>query len=157
MSYLILLVSVLGLDIISKHIVQQNMLLYQSIPIIPGCFNLTYIENPGAAFGLLSDLPLFWRSLFFISVSMIALCLIVVLFFKCSPDERLNRMALTLIMAGALGNLIDRIRLGVVVDFIDVYWRNSHWPAFNIADSAISVGVGVLIIDMLLNKKAAAN
>ncbi len=157
MNYLLVFVSALGLDIVTKHMVQQNMLLHQTIPIIPGLFNLTYIENPGAAFGLLADMPPFWRSLFFITASMVALCFIVIMFFKCSPDEIWNRTALTLIMAGAIGNLIDRLRLGAVVDFIDVYWRNSHWPAFNLADTAISVGVGVLLLDLLLNKKAAAD
>ena len=154
MSYLVLLVVVLGADIATKHLVQQNMLLHQSIPLIPGCLNITYIENPGAAFGLLANANHPWRTLFFIAVSLLALVFVVILFFKSSPEEQWNRIGLTLVLAGALGNLIDRLRFGVVVDFIDVYWRTAHWPAFNIADSAISIGVGILIIDLLLKRKA---
>jgi signal peptidase II len=153
MSYLMLLAIVLGMDIITKYLVQQNMLLHQTIPVIPGFLSLTYIENPGAAFGLLANVAYPWRQLLFIAVSILALIIIVVLFFKSPPEEQLSKTALTLILAGALGNLVDRLRLGVVVDFIDLYWRGFHWPAFNVADSAISIGVGMLIIDLLLKQR----
>jgi signal peptidase II len=155
MKYPILLAMVLGLDIATKYIVQRYMLLYQTIPLIPGFLNLTYIENPGAAFGLLANMGHPWRTVLFVVVSIVALTIVIVLFFKCSPEERWSKTALTLILAGAMGNLIDRLRMGVVVDFIDVYWRNWHWPAFNIADSAISIGVGMMIIDLFLNNKTA--
>jgi signal peptidase II len=153
MRYLIFLALVLGLDIATKYIVQGYMLIYQTIPIIPGLLNFTYVENPGAAFGVLANLNPPWRELLFVSVSLIALVIVIILFFKCSPEEKWSKAALILILAGALGNLIDRVRLGVVVDFIDVYWQNYHWPAFNIADSAISIGVGMLIIDLFFKQR----
>lgn len=157
MNYLVLLFLVLGLDLVTKYFIQQHMLLYQSIPLIHGFLSLTYIENPGAAFGLLANLASPWRTMLFIGFSILALTIVIVLFIKTPPEERLNKTAFSLITAGALGNMIDRIRFGVVVDFIDVYWRDFHWPAFNVADSAISIGVGILIIDLFLNHKTTSD
>ena len=121
--------------------------MFEVITVIPGFFNLTYVRNRGAAFGMLAGVPGIWRSAFFIVVTVIAIAAIVLLIRKTS--ERLLVAAFSLIAGGALGNLIDRIRYGEVVDFIDWYVRSHHWPTFNVADSAISVGVGLLVIDML--------
>ncbi len=157
MMYIVLLALILGLDIATKYVVQQNMLLYQSVPIIPGFLNFTYIQNPGAAFGFMANMPHPWRSIFFVTISIVALVVIIVLFVKSPADDYWNRTALILILSGAVGNLIDRLRFGAVVDFIDVYIRSWHWPAFNVADSAISIGVGMLIIELLIQKDSAAD
>ncbi len=115
-------------------------------------WNFKLAGNKGAAWGLFRDLPEQWRVAFFVVISIVAIAVIVSLFRKA--EEGLLQVALTLILGGALGNLIDRVRLGFVVDFIDWHTNDTwHWPTFNIADVAISVGVGLLLIDMLVNGK----
>ncbi len=143
---------VLFLDQVTKFIVMRRIGMFEVITVIPGFFNLTYVRNRGAAFGMLAGVPGIWRSAFFIVVTIIAVAAIVLLIRKTS--ERLLVAAFSLIAGGALGNLIDRVRWGEVVDFIDWYVRSYHWPTFNIADSAISVGVGLLAIDMLFGASA---
>ena len=138
---------VLLLDQVTKFLVMRRIGMFEVITVIPGFFNLTYVRNRGAAFGMLAGVPGIWRSAFFIVVTVIAIAAIVLLIRKTA--ERLLVAAFSLIAGGALGNLIDRIRYGEVVDFIDWYVRSHHWPTFNVADSAISVGVGLLVIDML--------
>lgn len=142
---------VLLLDQVTKFIVMRRIAMFEVITVIPGFFNLTYVRNRGAAFGMLAGVPGIWRSVFFIIVTVIAVAAIVLLIRKTS--ERLLVAAFSLIAGGALGNLIDRVRWGEVVDFIDWYVRSHHWPTFNIADSAITVGVGLLVIDMVFTKK----
>ena len=142
--------AVLLLDQVTKFLVMRHIRMFEVITVIPGFFNLTYVRNRGAAFGMLAGVPGIWRSAFFIIVTVIAVAAIVLLIRKTS--ERLLVSAFSLIAGGALGNLIDRVRWGEVVDFIDWYARSYHWPTFNIADSAISVGVGLLVIDMLFSK-----
>jgi signal peptidase II len=142
---------VLLLDQVTKFIVMRRIAMFEVITVIPGFFNLTYVRNRGAAFGMFAGVPGIWRSVFFIIVTVIAVAAIVLLIRKTS--ERLLVAAFSLIAGGALGNLIDRVRWGEVVDFIDWYARSYHWPTFNIADSAITVGVGLLVVDMLFTKK----
>ena len=105
---------------------------------------------PGAAFGILTNTPELWRRLFFIIVTLVAVAVIAGLIWKA--HERLLVIAFSLIAGGAIGNLIDRIRFGEVVDFIQWYVKSYYWPSFNVADSAISIGVGLLVIDMLIRK-----
>lgn len=136
----------LVLDQATKLYVDANFELYESIPVIEGWFHLTYIRNKGAAFGILSSGAL--RIPFFIGVAVIALAAILWYLRSLRADQKLAAFALALIFSGALGNLIDRIRLGEVIDFLDVFWRHHHWPAFNVADSAICVGVTLLIWEM---------
>ena len=121
-------------------------------------WNYRLAGNKGAAFGLFRDLPEGMRIPFFLVICIIAVVAITVMYNK-SHGQRLFQVALTLILGGAIGNLIDRIRFGYVVDFIDWFYKTSHWPTFNVADVAISVGVGLMIIDMIINKEhhAAAN
>src|SRR3990172_5228005 len=142
--------AVLLLDQATKFLVMRHIRMFEVITVIPGFFNLTYVRNRGAAFGMLAGVGGAWRSAFFIVVTVIAVAAIVLLIRKTS--ERLLIAAFSLIAGGALGNLIDRVRWGEVVDFIDWYVRSYHWLTFNIADSAISVGVGLLVIDMLFSK-----
>ena len=137
---------ILALDQATKLYVDANFELYESVPVIKGWFHLTYIRNQGAAFGILSNSAL--RVPFFITVAIIALLVILWYLRSLRPDQTLGTFALSLIFSGALGNLIDRVRLGEVIDFLDVFWRHHHWPAFNVADSAICVGVTLLIWEM---------
>ena len=141
------------LDQASKLWIMDVFALYQSKEIIPGFFNLIYITNTGAAFGILAGAPNSWRQLFFVSVALIALGAIVLLYRRLADEHPLNWIGLGLIAGGAVGNLIDRIRLGSVVDFLDFYYQSWHWPAFNIADSAITVGTGLFLLASFLEGK----
>jgi len=152
---LLLLISflVLALDQVTKLYIDRSMQLHSSIPVIPNFFSITYLRNKGAAFGILANSA--YRLPFFLLVSAVAVCVIVVVIKKLRDDQKLAAASLSLIFSGALGNLIDRVRLGEVIDFLDAHWYEHHWPAFNIADSAICVGVFLLAIDMYLEEKKA--
>ena len=134
------------LDQATKLYVDANFRLYESVPVIHGFFHLTYIRNKGAAFGILADSAV--RIPFFITVSIVAMLGILWYIKRLRNDQKLALVSLSLVFSGALGNLIDRIRLGEVIDFLDVFWKTYHWPAFNVADSAITVGVTLLCIEM---------
>lgn len=150
---LFFLIVVAGLlaDQASKLYVDKVMSLHQSIPVFDGLFNLTYLRNRGAAFSFLSSAS--WRLPFFIAVTLVAAGVIVVALKKTRDEQRLAQAALAMIFSGAVGNLIDRVRMGEVIDFLDVYWKSYHWPAFNIADSLICVGVALVALDMLREEK----
>lgn len=135
----------------TKIAIDRSMQLFDSVQIIENFFNITYVRNRGAAFSFLSDAS--WRLPFFIIISIIAALVILVAFRKLRNDQRLAHISLAMIFSGAVGNLIDRIRLGEVIDFLDVHWYRHHWPAFNVADSLICVGVILLAIDMMLEEK----
>ncbi len=139
------------IDQITKIAVDRTMQLSDSITIVEHFFHLTYVRNRGAAFSFLSDAS--WRLPFFISITIIAALVILVAFQKMRDDQRLAHTSLAMIFSGAVGNLIDRIRLGEVIDFLDVHWYQHHWPAFNVADSLICVGVFLLALDMMLEEK----
>ena len=143
---------VLVLDQITKYIIRTHVRLYDTITVIPGFFNITYVRNKGAAFGILSTLPEFWRSAFFIAVTIVAVAAIIALILKTT--DRLSVYAFSLIAGGAMGNLIDRIRYGEVVDFVQWYVKSHYWPSFNVADSAITIGVVLLAIEMLFGASA---
>ena len=147
---------VLVLDQITKYVIQTHVQLHDSITVVPGFFNITHVRNKGAAFGILSTLPEFWRSAFFITVTLVAVAAIIVLIIK--THERLLVYAFSLIAGGAIGNVVDRIRYGEVVDFIQWYVKSYYWPSFNVADSAISIGVVLLAFEMLFgtNTKSQA-
>jgi signal peptidase II len=147
--YLISLVIVL-LDQLAKLLVVRSMPLGQNIPIVPGFFDLTFVLNPGAAFSLFATLPEWIRNPFFILISVGAAVLIVAYRSRYLRENRLASVSLALIFGGAIGNLIDRLRYGVVVDFLDAHIYQYHWPIFNVADSSISVGVALLLLEMLL-------
>ena len=147
------LISVFGLlaDQASKLYVDKVMTLHQSIPVFDGLFNFTYLRNRGAAFSFLSDAS--WRLPFFIGVTLVAAVVIIVALKKMRDDQKLAQVSLAMIFSGAIGNLIDRVRLGEVIDFLDVYWKNHHWPAFNVADSLICIGVALVALDMLQEER----
>ncbi|HBQ21473.1 MAG: signal peptidase II [Deltaproteobacteria bacterium GWA2_38_16] len=136
---------VIALDQISKLYIEHHFNLHESITVIPNFFNLTYIRNTGAAFGLLSRAPESFRIPFFIIIPLIALTIIVLIFKKTKETQVLMISSLSLILGGAIGNFIDRVRFNYVIDFLDFHWFNYHWPAFNVADMTIVVGVILLI------------
>lgn len=138
-------------DQFTKIWVDRSMKLYDSIQVIENFFHITYLRNRGAAFSFLSDAS--WRLPFFIIISIIAAVVILVAFRKLRDDQKLGQRALAMIFSGAVGNLIDRVRLGEVIDFLDAHWYRHHWPAFNVADSLICVGVFLLALDMILEEK----
>lgn len=139
---------VIVIDQIVKIYVDQTMELYQTIEIVENYFNLTYIRNKGAAFGMLANMDEAWRVPFFLCISVIAIGAILYTLHAYKDSSRIFPVALAMILGGAVGNMIDRARLGEVIDFILVHWHQYHWPAFNVADSAITVGVGMLILHM---------
>jgi signal peptidase II len=125
--------------------------------VLPGFFNLTYLTNNGAAFSMLAGQPALWRQVFFIGAAGVALVFIWLAQRSFGRNSALYTAALALIAGGAIGNLIDRIRFGFVIDFLDVYVGIHHWPAFNIADSAITVGVTLFIFNNLVLERRQAD
>lgn len=146
--------SIIFLDQLTKQQIMQTMRLHESISIIPNLFSLTYIRNPGAAFGLLAGSSNAFRMVFFGLTSIFALGLLSTILFRMPEQDWMGRISVAAILGGAIGNLIDRLRFGEVIDFLDVYVENYHWPAFNVADSAITVGVIFLIIHFAFEKRA---
>jgi signal peptidase II len=145
--------AVIVLDQITKSVIAGRFGLHESYPVINGFFNLVYVMNPGAAFGFLAGASATFRYVFFIGINIVALALILYYLIKSKPESILIVVCLTLIFAGAVGNLFDRIRFGAVVDFLDIYIGTWHWPAFNVADSAISIGAVLMIWEMIINRK----
>ncbi|MFC1851881.1 signal peptidase II [candidate division CSSED10-310 bacterium] len=140
-------------DQYTKWLIRQKIALYEKIVVIDGFFNLTHVQNAGAAFGLFSDMDKSFRVPFFYSISLIAFVILIYLFINTSPQEWRMRGILTLITGGALGNVTDRILFGSVTDFIQVYYKSFSWPSFNVADSCITVGVILLFIEMIFFNK----
>ena len=146
--------AVILLDQISKFIIAQSIRIYESIPVIGGLFNLVHVRNRGMAFGLMnrpgSDL-----SFYFLTAATIGAVLLLLFWFsKLKEGEQRLILGISLIMGGAVGNLIDRLRFHEVIDFLDFYIGSFHWPAFNVADSAITVGTLWVAINILFQKKA---
>ena len=143
-------VVVLVLDLLTKHLALERLPPGRPVHVIDGFFSLTLVMNPGLAFGMLAGTPAGWRWLVAL-LSIGALTVLAVVGVRMLPTGgRFTPLALGLIFGGAVGNLIDRARFGAVVEFLDFYWRGYHWPAFNVADASISVGVVLLALRMLL-------
>jgi len=149
-SFIGIILAVISVDQLTKVWIFHNFALYESKVMIPGFFNLTYITNNGAAFSMLAGQPALWRQIFFISAAGAALVFIWLAQRSFGRNSSLYTAALALIAGGAIGNLIDRIRFGFVVDFLDFFMGAHHFPAFNIADSAITVGVTLFIFKNLV-------
>jgi len=152
--YLALLGSVVLLDQATKALIVRTFELHAYKPLIDGLLSLSHVRNRGAAFGILSTADLPFQPVLLSALSLGALLAIAYYFIRLPPAARLPRVALALVLGGAIGNLIDRVRLGYVVDFVHVYWREHAWPDFNVADSAITVGVVLLILDILRESRA---
>jgi signal peptidase II len=144
--------TILVLDQLTKMIVDRTMSLHQSIPIIDGFFSLTYVRNTGAAFGIFAGSHEAFRLPFLILVSVLALGFVVVMLKRLRDEETGLITALSLIIGGAIGNLVDRVLYGEVIDFLDFYWSNYHWPAFNVADSCITIGVLITLYYLIKAK-----
>ncbi|MDC9593035.1 signal peptidase II [Xenorhabdus sp. IM139775] len=158
LRWLWLVVVVLILDLGSKHLVLQHFTLYESTPLIP-YFNLTYAQNLGAAFSFLADKG-GWQRWFFALVAIAITVVLLTMMYRSNARQKLGNIAYALVIGGALGNLFDRLVHGFVVDFIDFYVGEWHFPTFNIADSAICIGAALIIIESLISpddkdKKAA--
>ena len=144
---------VLPLDQWTKHLIMQNFELHQSRTLIQHYLNLVYVQNSGAAFGIFADSSI--RVPFLSMIAVLAVGIILWILPRLSYAQRWQKIGLALVVPGAIGNLIDRLRFGSVVDFIDVHWYQYHWPAFNVADSAITLGVACMLLDLFRGGKDA--
>jgi signal peptidase II len=149
LPHILLMLLVVVVDQASKATVVRNIGLHDYVPLIDGLLSLSHVRNHGAAFGLLSDWNIPYQSLLLSTLSLLALGAIAAYFVRLPRSAWLPRLSLSLVLGGAVGNVIDRLRLGYVVDFVHVYWRDYQWPDFNVADSAITVGVALLVMDIL--------
>jgi signal peptidase II len=150
-THFLLAAIVILLDRWSKRLVAARIALYAHIQIIPGFFRITHTENTGAAFSLFADSPSHWKTSLLIGFSLIAMVVVSVLLWKQKRALSITGIALSLILGGAVGNLWDRIASGRVVDFLLVYVKQYQWPVFNLADSAIVIGAGLLVIEILFS------
>jgi len=142
---------VVFIDRITKMAVAQRITLHDSIDVVPGLFRLTHVQNQGAAFGLFSDSPSEWKVAMLILFSIAALAVVSALLWKNGNAMNTTAIALSLVFGGALGNLWDRVASGRVIDFLDFYLGSHHWPAFNVADSAIVLGALLLLSEIFLS------
>lgn len=146
--------ALVALDQMAKIYIHSNFSVGESVTVIPDLFNITYVRNPGAAFGFLRDAHETFRSLFFLSMPPVAMVIILFILRGVPSTDRLQVVALCAIFGGAIGNYIDRLRFGFVVDFLDFHYKGQwNYPAFNIADSAIVCGVAVLILLMFAEER----
>ena len=140
-------------DQFTKVLIQQKYALWDTDPVIPGFFNLAHVLNKGAAFGFLNRHDTDWQIWFFVAVTIFAVGFIYYLLTTADKGDRFFIWGLGLVLGGALGNLIDRIRIGFVVDFLDFYVGEYHWPAFNVADIAITCGAFCVIVSMYVKNR----
>lgn len=149
---LLIAVAVVLADRFTKQLVARGIALHDSIAVVPGLFRLTHLQNRGAAFGLFDDSPNQWKITLLVVFSVAALVVVAAMLWKSGQSLNPTGVGLSLVLGGALGNLWDRLVSHHVIDFLDVYVGSYHWPAFNVADSAIVVGAFLLVIDILLVK-----
>jgi signal peptidase II len=147
---MIIAASVVLLDQVSKWLVAQRIALYDGVDVVPGFFRLTHVQNQGAAFGLFSNSTSQWKVAVLIMFSVAALAVVSALLWKNGNAMNATAIALSLVFGGALGNLWDRVSSGRVIDFLDIYYGSHHWPAFNVADSAIVIGAVLLLSEIFL-------
>ena len=147
--------SILTLDQATKTLVASRLVPGESIEILPGILHLTLVRNTGMAFGLLSDLDIPFKSPLMTLLSLAIVAAVIYYALRSPGAETMTRLGSIFILGGALGNIVDRVRLGYVIDFVDVFYRDTHWPAFNVADSSICVGVGLWLLDSLRRHRPA--
>jgi signal peptidase II len=146
--------AVVALDQVAKVLALDRLPLGVSVNLVDDLLSFTLVMNPGLAFGLLGSVPRAWRWVV-AALSLVALAVLARVALRVLPDGGwVGRVAIGLIFGGAVGNLIDRARFGAVVDFVDVHWRGWHWPAFNVADSAITIGVALLAMRLITERTA---
>jgi signal peptidase II len=144
---------IISIDQWTKYVVQQRLAIYQKVEVIHGFFNIVHVRNTGGAFGIFGGEKGGMGSLLFVVASLIAIGSILFFFIKLREDEKNLSLSFSLVLAGAIGNLIDRLRYGEVVDFLDFYRFSYHWPAFNIADSVICIGIGLLALELFIRDR----
>ncbi|MSV28850.1 MAG: signal peptidase II [Bryobacterales bacterium] len=137
------------LDRVTKWIIQSRFSAFDTVPVIPGFFDIIHAENRGAAFSMFADSSSPLRAILLIGVSAVAMGVVAAMLWNASKLDRATAFGLSLIFGGAMGNVFDRIVRGSVTDFLDFYIGSLHWPAFNVADSAIVVGSGLLLLDLV--------
>jgi signal peptidase II len=145
------------LDQVTKALVVRGLALHENVTLVPGLLDLTHVRNTGAAFGMFNAVDFRYKAAVITVLALAALAAIVTFAGRLASESMLARVGFTLVVAGAIGNLIDRARQGYVVDFVDVYWRGWHFWAFNVADSAITVGAAAIILDLLLSGRRHAS
>jgi len=155
-AYLLFIAALIVVDQVTKHLVARSVELYGTITVIPGFFNITRIHNRGAIFGAFSGAGGRGVTIILTTASLIALALVVYYFIKTAASDRKVKAALSLILAGALGNLVDRVARGYGIDFLDFYVGRWHWPFFNVADSCITIGALLLILFFVIRKPACS-
>ncbi len=143
---------IVAADQVTKYILSQAIPLNKYKIIVPGFFNLLHVRNTGGAFSMFAGAGSGWRQPLFIALTVVVVCVISYAYGKIARDDTWNRLAYICITGGALGNLVDRVRLGEVIDFLDFYAGSWHWPAFNVADMAISTGAVMLLVSLLRGK-----
>ncbi len=153
--HFLIALAVVFLDRAAKWVVANRISLHDTVPVIPGFFRLTHVENRGAAFGLFAESPSQWKIAVLVLFSIVALVIVSALLWRNSHSMSTTGVGLALILGGALGNLWDRLVSGRVVDFLLFYIGQYQWPAFNVADSAIVIGAGLLVIEILFMKSPA--
>jgi signal peptidase II len=141
---------VLLFDQITKVYVDRTLHNFQSVEIIKNLFHITHVRNTGAAFGLLAGPAHPLRTTFFIVISGVAIGAILLMYRRIEDDDTLHALAFSFLLGGAAGNLVDRVWMGYVIDFLDFHWYNHHWPAFNFADAAICGGIGLILLNMVI-------
>lgn len=151
--FLVVSLAVLVVDQWSKWGIEQHLPHFSSVSIIPGCLNLIYVRNTGVAFGLFAARGDLAATIFLSLLGLVALTVVGLYFRRTPATNRLLLTALSLILGGAVGNLVDRLASGGVTDFIDFYVGNWHWHTFNLADSAITIGIALMLLEMFLPKK----
>jgi signal peptidase II len=154
LPYLVLVVATLLLDRWTKSLIHARFNLYDSISVIDGLFNITYVRNTGVAFGIFSSVSSPAKALLLSLFTAVAAVVVVVYSIRSPAGNRMLQVALGFILGGALGNLYDRLTYGYVIDFLEFHYRNYHWPSFNVADAAISTGVVLLAIEIIRNEAA---
>ena len=148
LPYAVVIIIVLFFDRWTKWLIDTKLFLNQTIPVIDGFFNITYVRNTGVAFGILDSIQSSLKSTILAVLTIAAVIAVIVYSLSTPVRHRLLQIALSLILAGALGNLYDRLNYGYVIDFIEVYFRSYRWPSFNVADSAITTGVALLALEL---------
>jgi signal peptidase II len=148
-SELVIVGTIVLVDQATKALVRAQLPLHESITVIPGFFDLTHVRNTGAAFGMLNTVDFPYKPVVMVLIALVALGAVASYALTLPATQRIARLGLALILGGAIGNLIDRATMGYVLDFVDVYWRGVHFWAFNVADSAITVGVVLMLLDVL--------
>jgi signal peptidase II len=149
--------AVFALDRLTKWFVDGHVSFFDTYPVIPGFFDIVRSQNRGVAFGIFNDSTSEWRTVLLVVASIAAVLIVSIMLWRARRLDRLTQCGLALILGGAAGNVFDRIVWGRVTDFLLFYIRDYQWPAFNMADSAIVIGSGLLMVDLLRSKRQAAN